>query len=197
VQLAGLSPAERSAQSDKWLNDARFEHASIASFARFCLDLLAFGAPPELVERAQRAMGDELAHARACFALASAYAGRALGPGRLELAGVEPSHSLAEAAASAVREGCVNETVAALTARQQADVTRDPVVRAVLERIASDEADHAELAFRFVAWALQTGDGAVHYAVQSAFRAPPRSELAGVAEHAWAEVIAPVAAQLS
>jgi hypothetical protein len=196
-QLAGLSTAERSALADKWLNDARFEHASIASFARFCLDLLAFGAPPELVERAQRAMGDEIAHARACFALASAYAGRALGPGRLELRGVEPSCSLAEAAAAAVREGCVNETVAALTAQRQAERTADPVVRAVLERIASDEAGHAELAFRFVAWALQTGDAAVHYAVRSAFRTPPRDQLEGVAEQAWREVIAPVAAQLS
>jgi hypothetical protein len=197
VNLSGLSAKERSALSDAWLRDARFEHASIASFARFILDLLAFGAPPELLERAQRAMGDEIAHARACFALASAYAGRALGPGRLELRGVEPSASLAAAAAAAVREGCVNETIAALTAQEHAQRTRDPVVRSVLERIARDEADHAELAWRFVEWALHTGDAAVSYAVQSAFRAPSSTELDSVAAQAWTEVITPVAARLS
>jgi hypothetical protein len=190
VRLAGLSDAERRRLGDSWLRDARFEHASIASFARFSLDLLAFGAPPELLERAQRAMSDELAHARACFAVASAYAGRALGPGPLDMRGVEPSPSLAAAAAAAVREGCVN------TAQQQAERTRDPVVRAVLERIARDEADHAELAWRFVAWALQVGDAAVSYAVRAALRAPKGLELDAVAAQAWAEVIAPVAAQL-
>lgn len=197
VTLAGLSAQEQSALADAWLRDARFEHASIASFARFSLDLLAFGAPPELLEAAQRAMGDEIAHARACFAVASAYAGRALGPGPLELRGVEPSASLAAAAAAAVREGCVNETIAALTAQQQAERTPDPVVRSLLERIACDEADHAELAWRFVAWALHTGDASVSYAVQSAFRAAPSTQLDSVAAQAWAEVITPVASQLS
>ncbi len=46
------------ALSFAWLDDARLEHASIASFARFTLDLLALGAPADLVADAQRAATD-------------------------------------------------------------------------------------------------------------------------------------------
>ena len=38
-----------------WLRDAQMEHASIASFARFTLELLALGAPANLLEAAQHA----------------------------------------------------------------------------------------------------------------------------------------------
>ncbi len=36
-------------------------------------------------------------------------------------------------------------------------MTRDPIVRAVLERIARDEARHAALGWRFAAWAVRAG----------------------------------------
>jgi hypothetical protein len=48
------------------------EHASVAAFARFTLDLLALGAPADLVQSAQQALGDEIAHAELCFGLAGA-----------------------------------------------------------------------------------------------------------------------------
>jgi hypothetical protein len=66
------------------------EHASIAAFARLTLHLLAVGAPPELVERAHLASLDEIRHARACFALARRYGGRALGPGPLAMGELLP-----------------------------------------------------------------------------------------------------------
>jgi hypothetical protein len=147
------------------------EHASIASFARFTLHLLALGAPPELVEDAQRASLDEIAHARACFALASRHAGAALGPGPLPLEGALPTLTLAEAAAAAVTEGCVGETLAALVAAEQLRVAVDPQARAALEKIAADEARHAELAYRFVAWAVASGGDDVRGAVARAFAA--------------------------
>ncbi|MFZ5897429.1 MAG: hypothetical protein ACOY0T_40625 [Myxococcota bacterium] len=76
------SPSElRNALSDEWARAACFEHASIASFNRFSLELLALGAPGDLVERANRAALDEVRHARLCFALASVYAGDDFGPG--------------------------------------------------------------------------------------------------------------------
>lgn len=197
VDVGKLSASERQELARQWLGDAQLEHASIASFARFVLDLLAFGAPPELVAGAQRAMADELAHARACFGLASTYAGAPLGPAPLDLTGVAPSSSLAESAAAAVREGCINETIAALTAEEQATRAADPCVRQVLERIARDEADHAELAWRFVVWALQTGDAVVAHAVHTELHRPPAPDLTPVAREAWRDVIAPCAAALS
>jgi hypothetical protein len=216
VDLSGLSARQREELAQQWLADARLEHASIASFARFTLDLLAFGAPPDLVEACQRAAADEIRHARACFALASTYAGVTWGPGPLDMRGVTVSATLAEAAACALREGCINETTAALTAARQAELATDPVVREVLARIAHDEATHAELAWRFVAWAISVDGDAVRSALAAAL-APPAEEShpaaseldlqphgrllasskAEIARAAWADVIAPCASAWS
>lgn len=165
-----LDAATRAALLGGWLEDARLEHASVASFARLVLQLLAFGAPSELVSAAQRAGADEIAHARGCFALASRFADGPLGPTALALDGALPSPTLAEAAAAAVHEGCVGETLAAIQATEQLSLATDPATRAVLERIARDEADHAELSWRFVRWALETGGDEVRHAVREAFR---------------------------
>ncbi|MFT3770335.1 MAG: ferritin-like domain-containing protein [Minicystis sp.] len=167
---AGLDPVTRAALADAWTRSALDEHASVASFARFALELLAVGAPADLVMMAQRAMGDEIRHAERCFGLASAYADRAVGPGALAMdCGAGARVDLAEIAAAAVREGCVGETLAAFGAAAARDEAQDPAVRAALDEIARDEAEHAALAFRFVAWALKQGDARVRGAVEAAF----------------------------
>ena len=168
--LAGLGTAERAALAAAWQADGAMEHASIASFARFVLHLLALGAPPSLVTAAQQAMADEIEHARRCFGLAGAYAGSPVGPGPLAIDGaLAGSISLCEAAVAAVVEGCIGETLAAHQALAAAEVAKDPVVRRVLAGIAEDEARHAELAWRFVAWALGQGGSEVREAVARAF----------------------------
>jgi hypothetical protein len=164
-----LDAATRLALADAWLADARLEHASIASFSRFLLHLLGLGAPAVLVERAQAAIQDEIRHARLCFSLASRYAEQPLGPGRLELTGSAESRSLAEAAADAVTEGCVGETLAALDANDRHAVSSDPDARAALEIIRIDESAHAELAWSFVQWAIAQGGAPVRRAVAAAF----------------------------
>ncbi|MFO0757054.1 MAG: ferritin-like domain-containing protein [Byssovorax sp.] len=164
-----LDPATRAALGEAWLTDAQMEHASIASFARFTLELLALGAPADLVEGAQRAALDEVAHARACFALASRYLGKEMGPGSLDVGGCAPRMSLVEAAAAAVAEGCIGESIAAVVAREQLAGARDAGVREALERIARDEEEHAALAFRFVRWAAAAGGESVRAAVRAAF----------------------------
>lgn len=216
-----LGHALRTALRDAWLADAQLEHASIASFVRFTLELLAVGAPPELVTDAQRAGLDESAHAKACFALAQhhdpEHASYEAGP--LDLAGFTLRTSLAEAAAAAVEEACCGETLAALALARAAASCTDPRVQATLARLAEDEARHAELGYRFVAWALRTGDDDVRTAVRVGFErglasdddgpslrvtVPPRDaeafrgagrlsdeELARVRREARAEVIAP------
>jgi hypothetical protein len=117
-------------------------------------------------------MGDEIRHAALAFGLASAYAGRDLGPGPLQLDGAlstERGASLAEMAAAVVREGCVGETLAAFEATAARDAATDPEVRAALAVIARDEAEHAALAYRCVAWALGRGGAPVRAAVAAAF----------------------------
>jgi hypothetical protein len=170
VPRDGLTAETRAALADAWAGDALREHASVASFSRFSLELLAVGAPASLVEQAHRAALDEIRHAELCFALASGYAGEALAPGPFPLGDeMRLGASLAELAASTVKEGCVGEKVAAVTAAEQLARATDPEVRAALERIAADEARHAELAWRTVAWALQAGGSPVRAAVARAF----------------------------
>jgi hypothetical protein len=150
--------------------EALHEHASIASFARHALELLALGAPAELVGLATLAMHDEIEHARLMFGLATRYSGAAVGPGRLVMA-TAPAElpSLASVARATVEEGCVNELLAAIVVRAAAGAASDPVVAATLSRVADDEERHAELAFRVVAWALSVGGPEVREAVDQAF----------------------------
>src|SRR5262249_6350017 len=69
----GRTPEERASLAEAWTASALFEHASVASFSRVSLELMAAGAPADLVELAHLAALDEIRHARLCFALAAAY----------------------------------------------------------------------------------------------------------------------------
>src|SRR5262249_16645267 len=51
-----LDSSQRRRVGDHWAAVGREEHASIASFSRFILQLLALGAPSELIEAATRAL---------------------------------------------------------------------------------------------------------------------------------------------
>lgn len=151
---AALTREEQVRLAAEWRQIGLMEHASIAAFARFTLELLALGAPAELVEETQRAMADETRHAKLAFALAKRFGGENLGPGPLDLGGALTVGELERAVLDTVVEGCIGETTAALEAQLALENTRCPEVRAVLETIARDEQRHAELAWRFVDWAL-------------------------------------------
>jgi hypothetical protein len=152
--ISGLSPLQRAELAAHWARLGQMEHASIAAFARFNLQLLSLGAPGELVEACNRALVDETAHTQLCFALASEYGGAALGPARLDIAHWFEETSLEEIMKLVLREGCLGETVAALEAATAATLATDPAVKRALSRIAQDEQAHAGLAFKFLAWAL-------------------------------------------
>jgi hypothetical protein len=160
---------------DAWLQDARAEHASVASFGRFALELLAVGAPAEMVEDAHRAALDEVAHTRVALAIAEAlappHATRRAEPGPLPLDGFTVRTSLAEVAAAAAREGCCGETWASMALATAASTSADTQLASMLQGLADDETRHAALAYRFVAWAVAQGDPSVGAAVDAAFDA--------------------------
>ena len=149
-----VTPELRGALAVSWRDAALMEHASIAAFARFSLELLALGAPADLVRDAAHAMADEQRHAELCFALAGAYAGVPLGPGALDVRSCLKDVSLASVLVTTFLEGCLGETIAAVEARERARQVRDAALEATLSRIAEDESRHAALAWRFVKWAL-------------------------------------------
>ena len=184
--MFGLAVASRSRVGAYWRASAQLEHASVASFARFTLELLRFGAPPDLVADAQRAGLDEVDHAQRCFALASTYAGEPVGPDALPLEGAAAlAPDFAGFVEAVVREGCIGETLAALDAAARLANTSDPAVRQVLEAIVADEARHAGLAWRTLRWAL-TREPALTKRMAAVFEAA-RAELEAPAALAVAD----------
>lgn len=180
TQLEPLTEVQRQTLGKRWAELGLMEHASIAAFARFTLQLLHLGAPASLVEETHMAMADETQHARDCFALAQRYLGYAVGPGALPMHQALQETTLEEIVRLTVREGCIGETCAALEAAEACEATVDPDVKTVLEKIRADELRHAELAWRFVSWALteaaSTGDA------QARLRRMVRAEFASAAE---------------
>ncbi len=165
-RVDALPLAQRRSLAALWLDDATAEHASIASFARATLELLAVGAPPELVFAAQQASLDEVRHARTCFTLAALYAGEAAEPGPLPAPKLR-SPDLLSLACDTFLEGCIGETLAALIALRSARHCQVPAVREALTGIADDEARHAELAWATLAYAVRNGGPEVAEAVRA------------------------------
>ncbi|MBL8619151.1 MAG: hypothetical protein JNM72_26295 [Deltaproteobacteria bacterium] len=144
--------------ADRWAQLGRMEHASVGSFARFSLELLALGAPPALLTEAAASMADEVRHARSCFGLAEALGGGPVRPGALDLSGslahLDRSVDVHAIFTALLTEACVVETVAAAQAERARAAAVDPAVRAVLSTIVADEARHAAYGWRCARWML-------------------------------------------
>jgi len=150
-----MSKDQRGQLVDHWTQSARFEHASVASFARFTMQLMAIGAPANLITEATRAQGDEIRHARICLGIASNLANEAIGlaglpvDGALDLAG-----DLSAILVDTIREACINETIAAAQCQAAGQAATDPMICRALMDIAEDEQRHATLAWKTVRWIL-------------------------------------------
>lgn len=156
---AGLAEEDRDVLIAHYTRMALAEHASVAAFARFALQLMAAGAPADLVVRATEAMADETRHAELGFGIVGALSGEAVRPRALDVRGALDGEASFDAMLETmlrltVREGIVGETIAALEARVSAEGAQAPWLKSQLSRLADDEARHAELAFVFAAWAL-------------------------------------------
>lgn len=144
----------RAAIGGYWTEVGLMEHASIAAFARFVLQLMHVGAPLPLLEAAQQALRDETEHAKACFEIVTRVLGQPVGPGALSMNHAFDETTLESIVRLTIREGCIGETFAAMEAAEAAATCVDPHIRSVLQRIQTDELRHAELAWRFVQWSL-------------------------------------------
>jgi hypothetical protein len=179
--------------ASKWAELGLDEHASVASFARFGLELLALGAPAQLVHEQLRAAGDELRHARLCFDLARRFGGVAVKPGAMPI----PRGALNRAgdpvatALGVFEEGCVNESLAACEAAHAAETATDPEVRAVLEQLAADERRHATAAWVALRWLLASYGERVRRPLRA--RLAQRGPLSQLHRRVHLELIQPIA----
>ncbi len=153
-QTGALAGERRARLAASWTQSARLEHASIAAFARFTAQLLAQGAPLELVAKSREAMADEARHTELCLDLAASYGGDRPVLGRLDVRGSIGGESIEDILTAVVAEGCVGETVAAAQAAALAREVDNPNVRGVYQTIAADELRHAALAWKYLTWAI-------------------------------------------
>ncbi|MEM9696287.1 MAG: hypothetical protein AAGA56_27325 [Myxococcota bacterium] len=153
AHAARLPPEVRRRLASQWLHDARMEHASVAAFGRLGLQLMAHGAPLDLVARCHRAAGDEVRHAALCLEVASGLSESsfALGPLAWQLTETPTLAALIE---ESLRDGCLGEGAAALVAEEAAAACEVDGLQDALGRLAEEEREHAALAWRVVSWAL-------------------------------------------
>jgi hypothetical protein len=160
------------------------EAASVAAFVRLREELLAHGAPRDLVERADRAREDEVRHAVIMEKLARRYGAEDGEWAREPRYGEVEERSLEEIAVENAVEGCVYETWSALLNFWQAEHATDRVLRRALAAIAEDELRHASLAWAVHAWLCGVLDAPARARVEAAERAAiaaftvPANELA-------------------
>lgn len=168
LRWEGKGPVRRRELAALWVRRGALEHAAVASFGRFALDLLALGAPDDLVQDAIRAIREEARHAKLAFAVAASLGDRGHEPGRLPI-DVSLNTTCEEFVRRTVVEGCVAETIGTdlLKARAEATVSRS--LRRILKRLAKDETRHADLGFRALEFALRFGGEAARKAAETAF----------------------------
>ena len=140
--------------AQEFSNQGEGEHASVASFAQHTLQLLNMGAPPSLLMGSQKAALDEIKHAKMCYGIAGAFLGTTIQPSSLDVDRSVKSRSGEETIQSVINEGCIGETIAAVRAQLGAHYAKQPMVKDSLETIAADEANHAQLAWNTVQWAI-------------------------------------------
>lgn len=145
------SDAIKAAAAQAWRQAALIEHASVASFARASMELLAVGAPLQLVKRMHEAALDEVRHTLLSFQIAASLDGVEASAGPLPA--LAPRAATREQVArDTLLEAAIPELVAARQAVVAAERCEDREIAAALRSIGADEARHAELAWDILAW---------------------------------------------
>lgn len=167
--------------ADRWRENGKTEHASVAAFARLTLDLMALGAPPTLVAAANHDALDEIRHAELCFSLARALDGKAVSPApfpeaqRVSALPRARTLALAKLAVDSLVDGALHEGVSARIISALVRRCELPAVRAALKEIAADEGRHSAHGWAVVQWCLDTGGRPIAEALRGAVRALPKT----------------------
>jgi hypothetical protein len=133
-----------------WLASAAYlDAASASAYERLHRELATFEAPERLVHDCARAYRTELCHADDFARLARRYGARpSLPPKPVGLRLRAP----VDMAIANAREGIVRTTYGAAAARFRAQRATAPDIREVMQTIADDECEHAELSLRLAVW---------------------------------------------
>jgi hypothetical protein len=156
---AGLGPRSEpptgNALGDYLARSAELEAASVVAFQILEAELTEHGAAADLVQRTRAAAEDEIVHARLMQRLAERFGGEV----QARSVRVGAPRDLEAIALENAVEGCVAETWGCLLGMHQA-LHAEPGLRIAYQRIAADEARHAQLSWDIAAWAESQLDAA-------------------------------------
>lgn len=175
-----LTAPQKRVVADVWRQNGRAEHASIASFSRLSVDLLAVGAPMQLITHAHQDALDEVRHTETCFRIAALIDGEMHSPAAFPEVHHAKSRStvhakaLQELAIEGLIDGALYEGVAADLLAKLAHEAATPFLQETLHGIAADERRHAEHGWEILQWCIQTGGLDVVQAVQHAWAQIPQ-----------------------
>ena len=176
--IDGMDATLRRKVGETWVRRAHEELKAAMSFTLLTRELLTVGAPPDVLARVARAVGDEVRHAEILRALGSRYLGaEARGPPGMS---VEPSalgdHPRLLASLHAVTLCCVSETIASVFIEASHEAAVSPSVRASLGIVLADEVEHGRAGWAYLS--SLRDDRAVMAAVQGAMVPMVRKALA-------------------
>jgi hypothetical protein len=165
-----LAPDVRAELARIWGERIPTEYRSITGFATFSFDLIAAGAPVDLVAVCHRVCIDELRHTELAVKMVDLYGGhRPPLPREINsLPGDTSLTAVAQACRSAILLSCLGETFACTELVMLRDRAIDPVVRGVLTVFLSDEIVHARVGWAYLAHAFKTADQATRKSVADA-----------------------------
>ncbi len=163
VDHARYTPVLLAQAQRAWTESAISEYATALAFGRLVTSLLAARAPIDLTGMFADFILDEIVHVELSARMTMELGGSApvavdvpsLGPSAA--ADVEPALAAAEIA---LRVSCVGEAFSLPMLHAMAAAARHPLPRALLERIAREEAPHARAGALVVAWYLERADAA-------------------------------------
>ncbi len=154
-----LTDAERERLAATWTRRAAAEYLAVSTFSVLAIDLVAAGAPADILSLCLRAGIDEVRHAELCLRMIEIYGGKQIlpPPGMSSLPDDPTRPRLLQALANTMLVSCVSETYATTILSATRDLTVDPVAEAVLTSIYSDEVMHARLGWSYLRYALDRG----------------------------------------
>ena len=146
-----------------WKEIGLAAHVLVSAPAEFAAQLLRLGAPLPLLHGAARAMLEESALAQRCLALADPATESDVllspAPGAPARGGARRDAEEVDVGAvvlGTLRRGCIAATVDCVCAREALEYCRDDKSREVLTQLGCTRAREAQLAWRFLAWALRS-----------------------------------------
>lgn len=165
-----LDPEVRAELARIWGERIPTEYRSITGFSTFSFDLIAAGAPVDLVAVCHRVCIDELRHTELAVRMVEVYGGRRpeLPRDISNLPADSTLTAVAQACRSAILLSCLGETFACTELAMLRDRAVDPVVQGVLTVFLSDEIVHARIGWAYLAHAMKTADARTKHMVAEA-----------------------------